>query len=75
MYCYYLGYPVSLNYQALNKAKDDIIQNLKCGGCGDGSGIKSACCSSRGPEFSYQHLHDCSQLPVISVPRDPAPFT
>jgi hypothetical protein len=37
----------------------------------DGSGIKSQCCSYKGPGFNFQHLDARSQLSVTSVPRNP----
>lgn len=40
-----------------------------CGNWGNGSGVKSHCCSCRGPEFSSQHLHLAAHMASIFSSR------
>jgi hypothetical protein len=40
-------------------------------GWGDGSAVKSACCSYTGPGFSSQHPYGGSQPSITPVPEDP----
>lgn len=46
----------------------DAAKVLDRRGWGDGSGLKSICCSGRGPKISFQHPHGGSQPNVTPVP-------
>ena len=43
------------------------------GGWKDGSVFKCICCSSIGPRFNSQHLHDNSELSITPIPGDLMP--
>lgn len=63
----------SLQYKQWRMAPEAVSYTCSVGGWGDGSDIKSSCCSSGGPKIGYQRPHGCSQL-VTPVTDDPALF-
>lgn len=49
-----------------------FIQMIKSWGWKDGSAVKGASCSCKGPKF---HFHHPCQVPITATPKDPAPYS